>query len=215
MTEAVIFDLDGTLLDTLQDLCNSTNYALRQSGFPERSLDEVRRFVGNGVANLMRRAVPEGTTAERTEACLEKFKEHYEVHKCDLTQPYPGILELLETLEKSGYQTAVVSNKFDPAVKGLCEQYFPGRISVAVGEREAEGVRKKPAPDMVEEALCQLGVRGEAAVYVGDSEVDVETAKNAGLRCVSVSWGFRTGEELREAGAAQIVDRPQELANLL
>lgn len=178
-------------------------------------MNEIRRFVGNGVANLMKKAVPDGTCAEETEACLELFRKHYEIHKCDRTKPYEGILPLLDQLRERGIKVAVVSNKFDLAVKGLCEQYFSGLIAVAVGEREAEGVRRKPAPDMVELALKELGLTRDRAIYVGDSEVDVATAKNAGLECVSVTWGFRNRETLLMAGAECCVDRPDQLLELL
>lgn len=206
-----IFDLDGTLLDTLQDLANSLNYALKNIGFPQRSIEEVRRFVGNGIRKLIERGVPAGTSEEETERVLADFMEHYKAHCSDSTKPYDGICELLAALKEKGYLTAVVSNKADAAVKILCEKYFPGKFDAVVGERQC--VRKKPAPDTVNSVLAQLGIDREDAVYIGDSEVDVETAKNAGMDCVSADWGFRSRAELTQAGAAKIISCPTEILN--
>ena len=195
----VIFDLDGTLLDTLQDLANAVNYALRAQGMPERTIEEVRQFVGNGVRLLMIRAIPDGENNPLFEETFALFKSYYGEHCNDNTKPYDGIMEMLETLQEHGYAVAIVSNKIDFAVKELNEMYFQGIVPVAIGEKE--GIRRKPAPDTVEEALRELGRTKEEAVYVGDSDVDIETAKNAGMPCISVLWGFRDRAFLEEHGA--------------
>ena len=205
-----IFDLDGTLLDTLQDLAGSVNYSLRQHGMPEHSLDDIRRFVGNGVRRLMERAVPDGTDNPQFEAAFATFREHYMLHSLDTTRPYEGITEVLRQLKDEGCLLAVVSNKMMAATQALVAHFFP-EITVAIGEHEAEGIRKKPAPDTVYEALRQLGADREGAVYVGDSDVDIQTARNAGLPCISVLWGFRDRDFLLRHGAATFIDRPQQL----
>ena len=211
--QTVIFDLDGTLLDTLQDLADSTNYALSVHRMPARTLEEVRTFVGNGVGRLIHLAVPEGTPAEEEAACLADFRAHYLLNMENKTAPYPGVPALLEHLQAAGIRTAVVSNKFDGAVKGLCQNYFGDRLPVAIGE--SQGVARKPAPDTVFRALAELGAGADRAVYVGDSDVDIATARNAGLPCISVSWGFRDADFLTAHGARQIVDSPAELETLL
>ena len=213
--KAVIFDLDGTLLNTLQDLCNSTNAALTQFGYPTRTLDEVRSFVGNGVKLLILRALG----VEKPENCPDfddvfaAFRAHYADHSNDCTCAYPGIMELLAKLKEAGAPMAIVSNKLDPAVKQLNEIYFKDFISVAIGENEAAGVKKKPAPDTVYAALRELGVSPEDAVYVGDSEVDIATAKNAGIPCISVTWGFRDRAWLLAHGAEIFCDTPEDVWN--
>ena len=207
--DLLIFDLDGTILDTLEDLKLSTNYALTFHGFPERTLDEVRRFVGNGIGKLIERAVPAGTPEKETQRVLATFKRHYGAHCADHTKPYEKIPEFLKAVRESGCQTAVVSNKADFAVQELCEQYFPGMFDFVVGERE--GIRRKPCPDSVNEVLKTLRKTKEQAVYVGDSDVDVETAKNAGMPVIGVSWGFRGRKFLEEHGAERIADEPEDL----
>jgi phosphoglycolate phosphatase len=209
--QTYIFDLDGTLLDTLGDLAASVNYSMRTHGMPEHSVDEVRLFVGNGVRRLMERAVPGGAAHPAFEAAFATFRRHYMEHSLDTTRPYEGIPELLQELKRRGRHTAVVSNKFDAATKELCRHFFPDTIDVAVGEHEAEGIRKKPAPDTVLQALSQLGVGQEGAVYVGDSDVDIQTARNSGLPCISVLWGFRNREFLLAHGAETFVSQPSEL----
>lgn len=204
-----VFDLDGTLLDTLVDLAASCNHALRAFGMPERTIDEVRRFVGNGVRLLMERAVPDGPDNPQFEECLAEFRRHYLVHNLDTTRPYPGIPEMLQRLKAEGCHIAVVSNKFYDATRALCAHFFGDTVAVAIGERE--NIRKKPAPDTVVEALRQLGVGSEDAVYVGDSDVDVETARNAQMPCVSVLWGFRDRDFLVEHGATTFINKPEEL----
>ncbi len=215
-----IFDLDGTLLDTLDDLHAATNAALTHAGYPPRTREEVRAFVGNGVEMLIRRALPAGADESVVPATLADFKAAYAAGCAVKTAPYPGILALLDALRAQNIRIAVVSNKFDAAVKDLCARYFGDRIEVAVGEREADGVRKKPAPDTVFEALRRLGVPPSSAaplsaVYIGDSEVDIETARAAGLPCLSVTWGFRDEAVLRAAGATAIVRTSAELLSLL
>lgn len=209
----VIFDLDGTLLDTLQDLADAVNYALRKEGMPERTIDEVRRFVGNGVRLLMIRAVPGGESNPLFEETFAQFKEYYGEHCNDNTKPYEGMIELLETLKSKGYSVAIVSNKIDFAVKELSALYFKGIVPVAIGEKE--GVRRKPAPDTVREALKELGRIAEESVYVGDSDVDIETAKNAGMPCVSVLWGFRDREFLEEHGAKRYARTAEDVLKLV
>ena len=206
-----IFDLDGTLLDTLQDLAASVNYALRKHGMPEHSIDDVRRFVGNGVRLLMERAIPDGAQNPDFEATFATFREHYMHHSLDTTHPYPGIPEVLAELKARGCRLAVVSNKMMAATQELIRHFFPDTIEVAIGEHEAEGIRKKPAPDTVFAALKELGVGKEDAVYVGDSDVDIQTARNSGLPCISVLWGFRDKDFLIKHGAETFVSKPSEL----
>lgn len=210
--EAILFDLDGTLLNTLEDLKDSCNAALEACGYAPRTLDEVRRFVGNGVGLLIRRALPEGAGEEEWARCLALFKAHYQNNLDNKTRPYPGIEQALDALLARGYRIGVVSNKFDAAVKALCAHHFP-RIQVAVGERE--GVRKKPAPDSALAAAQALGVRPASTLYVGDSEVDIQTARNAGMDCLSVDWGFRPEAVLREAGATRIIHSPGALLDAI
>lgn len=209
--QTYVFDLDGTLLDTLGDLAASTNYALRTHGMPEHSLDDVRRFVGNGVRVLMERAVPQGAENPQFEAAFQTFRTHYMQHSLDTTKPYDGILETLEALKAEGCRLAVVSNKMMAATQELCRHFFRDTIEVAIGEHEAQGIRKKPAPDTVNEAFRQLGVGKERAVYVGDSDVDILTARNSGLPCVSVLWGFRDRDFLIQHGAETFISAPSEL----
>ena len=204
-----IFDLDGTLLSTLADLAASTNYALRTHHMPERSLDEVRRFVGNGVKKLMERAIPDGLNNPLFEETFATFRQHYMQHNLDTTQPYPGIMQLLEQLKAEGKNIAVVSNKFYAATRELCRHFFSDLVPVAIGERD--DIRKKPAPDTVIEALRELGVDKEGAVYIGDSDVDIMTAKNSGMPCVSVLWGFRDKEFLLEHGATTLISQPEDM----
>ncbi|MBQ8948982.1 MAG: HAD-IIIA family hydrolase [Prevotella sp.] len=206
-----IFDLDGTLLDTLGDLAASVNYALRQHGMPEHSLDDVRRFVGNGVRLLMERAVPDGAANPLFEEAFATFRRYYMDHALDTTRPYDGIPETLAELHKRGCHIAVVSNKMMAATRELCHHFFPDTVEVAIGEHEAEGIRKKPAPDTVLAALHELGVGKDEAVYVGDSDVDIETARNAGIPCISVLWGFRDRDFLLQHGARHFVSTPKEL----
>ena len=204
MKDTIIFDLDGTLLDTLQDLADSVNAALSANGFPMRTVDEVRRFVGNGVRRLMELAIEDGVHHPLFEKTLADFKAHYALHCMDKTAPYDGVLPLLESLNRRGYKLAVVSNKFDAAVKELNLQYFGDWIPVAIGEKAT--VRKKPAPDSVFAAIEALGSDISRSIYVGDSEVDILTAKNAGIPCALVTWGFRDRAYLIENGGELLFD---------
>ena len=207
--QLAIFDLDGTLLNTLEDLADSTNYIMQKFGYPERTIKEVRNFVGNGIRKLLERSAPTGTPAEEIGRMFEQFKEYYGAHCADKTKPYDGIMELLDALKEQGIKLAVVSNKADYAVKALCEQYFYGYFDEAVGERT--DIARKPAPDTVNEVLKNLQIEKSQAVYIGDSEVDVQTAKNAEMDCIAVDWGFRDKEVLEEAGAETIVSTPAEV----
>lgn len=207
--KAVIWDLDGTLLDTLQDLASAVNHSLEAFGLPLRSVEEVRTFVGNGIRKLIDRAVPAGTDPATADGVFGEFRTYYAAHCSDTTAPYEGIPGLLADLARAGVKMAIVSNKADFAVQDLTRHYFGDKIAVAVGARE--DMPKKPAPDMVEYALTALGITKGEAVYVGDSEVDVITARNTGMDCLSVAWGFRSEEILRAAGATTILRTPQEL----
>lgn len=213
LAKAVLFDLDGTLLNTLEDLADSVNAALATMGYAPRSLEEVRTFVGNGVRLLIRRALPPEADEQAVEQCLARFRDHYSHNMDHKTSPYTGIEALLEMLKRRGVRLAVVSNKYDAAVKQLCLSHFAPWVEAAIGERP--GVEKKPAPDGALTALRELGVSSEGAVYVGDSDVDIATAHNAGLPCISVSWGFRSRQSLVEAGALRIADTPAQLAQML
>lgn len=207
MYEAIIFDLDGTLLDTLEDLEAAVNAALSFCGLPLRSREEVRLFVGNGIAKLMERAV--GERMDCFEKAFAEFKRYYALHCKEQTKPYHGILELLHILKEKGVKTAVLSNKADFAVKLLAEEYFDGLLMEAVGENEAQGIRKKPAPDALYAVMENLQTKN--AVYVGDSEVDVQTAKNAGVDCICVTWGFRDKACLQACGGRMFVNEPMEI----
>ena len=204
-----VFDLDGTLLNTINDLAASVNFALKEYGMSQHTVDEVRNFVGNGVKKLMERAVPDGLDNPLFEDAYATFKKHYLEHGLDTTKPYPGIVDLLRELKKRGKNIAVVSNKFYDATGELVRHFFGEYVKVAIGERE--NIRKKPAPDTVLEAFRLLGVDKEEAVYIGDSDVDVNTAKNVGIPCISVLWVFRDKEFLIENGATTFVETPQEI----
>lgn len=200
--KAVLFDMDGTLLDTLADMAAAVNHILSVHGYPLRTVEEVRAFVGNGARKLMERALPPDVTGDAFEALLEEYRQRYEAHACVKTAPYPGVPAVLAALHRAGVRCAVVSNKPDGATRELAARFFPGLP--AFGQRD--GIPAKPAPDMVYHALAELGVEASAAAYVGDSEVDVALARNAKLPLVAVSWGFRGREALEEAGAALVVD---------
>ncbi len=207
--EAVIFDLDGTLTDTLGDLKNSVNFALREFGFSERTLDEVRSFVGNGVRKLVYLSVPENTDEEIAERCLSVFKEYYKNNSLVETKPYDGIISMLETLKKQGVKTAVVTNKMHEAAEEIVKIFFGNLIDITLGQ--IDGVAQKPQPDGIYHVIQKLGVSKEKAVYVGDSEVDCITAKNAGIPCIGVTWGFRDKSVLIENGADYIADIPDDV----
>lgn len=201
-----IFDMDGTILNTLEDLRDSLNFALKASGYPQRTLAQVRSFVGNGIQKLVERAMPKDAGAEAQEGVYKIFREYYNDHSAVKTRPYEGITALLTALRAEGVKLAVVSNKPDAAVRTLCDKYFAGLFDAAAGERD--GIAKKPAPDSVLDVLSRLGVQKENAVYIGDSEVDIATAANSGLACIAVDWGFRDGDFLAANGADIIVSSP-------
>lgn len=207
--DTYIFDLDGTLLATLGDLTASTNHAMRAFGMPQHTVDDVRRFVGNGIRKLIERAVPGGTANPKFDDVYAVFMEHYLEHSLDTTRPYDGIMELLAELKRRGRNMAIVSNKYCTATEALCRHFFNDYISVAIGE--SSQIRKKPAPDSVFEAMRRLQADPATTVYVGDSEVDVATARNSGLPCISVLWGFRDKEFLMENGATTFVNKPSEI----
>ncbi len=211
MYETVIFDLDGTLLNTLDDLHDAVNAALVAYNLPPRSKEEVRAFVGNGIVKLMERAV--GSKEQRTDfdGILTAFKAYYKEHCKDKTAPYAGIMPLLSALKERGIKTAVVSNKADFAVKLLADEYFDGLLLTAVGENESAGIRKKPAPDSLLAVMEELNADKTTTVYVGDSEVDILTAKNAGVDCLSVTWGFKDRAFLTANGARAFIDEPLQI----
>lgn len=211
--EAVIFDLDGTLLNTLDDLADSVNYALKNNGMPARSVDEVRNFVGNGIGKLMERSVPNGRENPLFDKAFADFKAHYDKNCRNKTKPYDKIMPMLKTLKENNVKLAIVSNKADFAVQKLSEDFFEGLIDYSVGERE--GIRRKPAPDSVNEVIKKFGVKKEKAIYVGDSDVDIMTAENANLSCISVSWGFKGRKFLEDMNAKIIIDSPDEIFDLL
>jgi phosphoglycolate phosphatase len=222
MTTTIIFDLDGTLMNTLDDLHDSVSYALREEGLEPNSKQDTRRYLGNGIRNLVNRSV-EQTCPTADDALknrvFDTFRSHYVAHSMDKTAPYEGVEKMLKECKKRGFLTAIVSNKLDPAVKDLHQAFFANVVDVAIGETKA--VKRKPAPDMVDEAIRQLSllkgnpIKKEECIYIGDSEVDLQTAKNSKLPCISVSWGFRERNFLMEQGAKVIIDRPKELFEYL
>ncbi len=209
----MVFDMDGTILDTLSDLAASVNYALSSCGYPERTQSDIRKALGNGVEALIKETAPRTISGEDRARCLGIFKNYYSENMYIKTAPYPGIKQLCSDLKTSGCRLAVVSNKFDAAVKKLCDIYFKGIFDVAIGE--SPSVRKKPAPDSVLKALADLGVSKEDAVYIGDSEVDYNTALNSGLPCICVTWGFRERAELEKLGAKIFADKPSDILDLI
>lgn len=211
--ELVIFDMDGTILYTLDDICDGVNASLSKHGLPVRTKDEIRRHIGNGIRHEIESSVPEGTKESMIDAVFHDFHAWYEIHCNDRTRPYDGIVELLEDLKQAGIHCAVVSNKADYAVKALNEIYFKGLLEAGVGEKD--GIARKPAPDEVDEVLRLLNMERNRAVYIGDSEVDIETAANAGMDCIGVSWGYRDRKWLQEYGAEVIVDDVSQLRQLL
>lgn len=213
MINTVIFDLDGTLLDTLQDLADSVNYALKTNQLPYRTTDEIRMFLGNGYKYLITHVVPNNTLPVVAEDTLKTFKAYYQDHCFDTTQPYAGIIDMLKTLQEKKIKMAIVSNKGNDAVQELVPHFFKGLISIAVGESAT--VRRKPNPDTVLEAMEKLGSNKSESIYVGDSEVDYETAQNASISCVSCSWGFRSKSFLQQLGSTCIIDHPKELIDIL
>lgn len=215
MIDTIIFDLDGTLLNTLEDLTDSVNYVMERYGYPVHTIEEIRRYVGNGAAKLIERSVPQGIADPVYREMLESFREHYAAHCENKTAPYAGVMEMLSAARQAGYRMAIVSNKPDRAVKLLGAKFFGEYVQHFHGDRE--GGQRKPAPDMVYRALRELDSDAEHAVYVGDSEVDLQTAANVPMTCISVTWGFRTREQLLDAGASKehMIKTPQELLPLL
>lgn len=211
--KAVVFDMDGTILDTLDDLADSVNHALEMYGFPKRRRNEVRAFLGNGMVRLVHLCVPDGTSEEVEAKVLKEHKRYYPLHSTDKTKPYDGITELLKYLKQKGIKTAVVSNKSDSNVQALVKRYFDGLFDVSVGARD--GIPRKPAADLVNIALEELGVDKSDAVYIGDSDVDLATARNSGLKMITVLWGFRDRKMLEEHGAEVFVNTSKELEELL
>ena len=209
----VIFDMDGTVLDTLEDLTVSVNYVLSKFNMPEHSEEEYRKFFGNGIKYALKCAVPEETPEEVIEEMLPIFREYYNGHCLDRTKPYDGIIELMSMLKANGYKMAIVSNKIDSAVKELNDRFFSEYVDVAIGEKA--GIKRKPAPDTVLAALDELGSKKEAAVYIGDSEVDLQTAINSELPCISVLWGFRDKDFLISKGASVFAETPEEVYDIL
>ena len=209
----IIFDMDGTVLNTLDDLTDSVNYVFSKFGLPARSRDEYRQFFGNGIGYAMKCAAPEGTPDSLIEEMIPVFKEYYDIHCLDKTGPYDGIIDLMKELRNSGCKMAIVSNKIDSAVKELNERFFSEYVSVAIGERP--GVSRKPAPDTVFAALAELGSSTDEAVYIGDSEVDLMTAKNSNLPCIAVLWGFRDRDFLIKNGASAFAKTPEDIISYL
>lgn len=209
----VIFDLDGTLLYTLEDLTDSVNYVLNQNGYAQRTLEEVKNFVGNGVPLLIKRVLPEGVNDLTFNKCLEEFKNYYSENMYNKTKPYDGIINLLEQLKKSGYKIGVVSNKFDYAVKKLCIKYFNDLIDISVGQKD--GIEPKPSPDTVFEVIKRLNSTANECIFVGDSEVDIDTANNAEIPCLSVVWGYKTVGFLYEHGATNLIYEPEDILELI
>lgn len=215
MTKAVIFDLDGTLLNTLDDLADSCNETLRQMNFPLRSIDEVRQFVGNGIAKLMELAIPNGKKNPEYGKSVLLMKENYAKNWQNKTRPYDGILDLISTLNEMKIKTGIVSNKPDAQVKELAEYYFSSSIKRETAVGDFEGRNRKPSPDSVLEVMRILEVNRDETIYVGDSDVDIKTAKNAGIPCISVTWGFRDRNFLLDSGAQKLVDKPEEILKYL
>lgn len=208
-----IFDLDGTLLDTLEDLKDSVNFALTKSGFPPRNLDEIRSFIGSGARHLCTCALPNDASDETITKVMSDFQEHYKENGENATRPYDGICEMLSAFKKAGVKTAVLSNKPNHAVIPLCEHYFPALIDFAAGE--IAGIPRKPAPDGVLRILEHFGVKKSEAVFIGDADTDVITAKNAGLDAIAVTWGFRDVECLKKAGATVFANSTEELTRII
>ena len=211
--QAVLFDMDGTVLDTLDDLCDSINHSLAEFSLPQVSREHVRQCLGNGAAFLVSHSIPAGSSPELEADVLAFYKPWYDAHCLIKTAPYEGILPMMQSLKEHGLRLAIISNKPDRAVQELSDAFFPGLLELSVGE--SPSVRRKPAPDTVLTAASQIGLSVDQCVYVGDSEVDLQTARNAGMDCISVTWGFRDEAQLIEAGASVLVRTPEELESFL
>ncbi len=209
----IVFDMDGTVLNTLEDLTVSMNYVLDRFNMPGHRLEEYRLFFGNGVKEALRLSLPEGASADIIDEMMVVFKEHYDAHCLDRTRPYDGIVDVMRQLKEKGYRLAIVSNKIDSAVKELNDRFFADYVDTALGEKT--GINRKPAPDMVYAALKEMGSTKEESIYIGDSEVDLMTARNSELPCISVLWGFRDKKYLIEQGADCFADRPEDIIRIL
>ena len=209
----IVFDMDGTVLNTLEDLTVSMNYVLDRFNMPGHRLEEYRLFFGNGVKEALRLSLPEGASAYIIDEMMVVFKEHYDAHCLDRTRPYDGIVDVMRQLKEKGYRLAIVSNKIDSAVKELNDRFFADYVDTALGEKT--GINRKPAPDMVDAALKEMGSTKEESIYIGDSEVDLMTARNSELPCISVLWGFRDKDYLVEQGADCFADRPEDIIRIL
>lgn len=213
MRKLVIFDLDGTLLYTLEDLMHSVNFSLDLFGYETKTLEEVSSYVGNGVEYLMRQATPRDIDEKEFGLCYACFKDHYSKHCCENTRPYDGIVETLSILKERGVKVGIVSNKFQSAAEDVCEHYFNGLYDVVKGE--SDDCRRKPAPDGINMICSQYGVDNDEVIFFGDSEVDVKTAENAGVYCVSVLWGYRDRETLTEHGAKLFIENPLDIVDMI
>ena len=211
--DLIIFDMDGTILNTLEDLKNSLNYVLQQAGYQTRTLEEVRTFVGNGIRKTIERARPSDIEEEKVDELFSLFMDYYAIHNTDNTKPYNGVIELLKELKHLGYKTAVVSNKQNSAVKSLCKKFFTGLFDVEIGEKV--NIAKKPEPDEVNEVLKILNIDRTKSIYIGDSEVDIQTAQNSKMKSIIVDWGFRDRKFLYEHGAEVIVSNPSEILDII
>lgn len=211
--DLIIFDMDGTILNTLEDLKNSLNYVLQQAGYQTRTLEEVRTFVGNGIRKTIERALPSDIEEEKVDELFSLFMDYYAIHNTDNTKPYNGVIELLKELKHLGYKTAVVSNKQNSAVKSLCKKFFTGLFDVEIGEKA--NIAKKPEPDEVNEVLKILNIDRTKSIYIGDSEVDIQTAQNSKMKSIIVDWGFRDRKFLYEHGAEVIVSNPSEILDII
>ena len=209
----LIFDLDGTLLYTLEDLTDSVNYVMSKFNYKLRTIDEIRQSVGNGVSLLIERTIPEGSKNPRFSECIELFKDHYSKNMFNKTQPYDGIIDLLKRLKREDYNLAVVSNKFDSAVKELVKFYFDGLVDIAIGQ--SDNINKKPSPDGVNVIISALGVDKSECIYVGDSEVDIETANNSGIPCLTVTWGYKDIDFLYNRGASTLIYSPEDILEIV
>ena len=213
--KGILFDMDGTVLETLRDLNSAINHTMEHFGYKTQSLEQTKYNVGNGSRRLIERSVPAGTSDGEIERILDYYLPYYNAHSNETTAPYDGITELMKALKAEGLRLAIVSNKPDETVRELSEVYFSGLLETGVGENERKGIRRKPAPDTALSAAALMGLEPGECLYVGDSEVDVLTAKNAGMDCASVLWGFRTEQELREAGAKLFFSTPEELGEFI
>ena len=209
----IVFDCDGTLLDTATDLANAVNHVLRTHNFPEKSLAEVKAALGNAVTYLMRQCLPSSVADDELAPYIEEFKAYYGEHLKDTTAPYPGILDMLDALREKGYKLAIVSNKIQEGVTPLNKEYFGDRLPVAIGERP--GLQRKPAPDMILQALKELDSTQSESIYIGDSEVDVATAKNSGLLCIGVTWGFRDEQLHKDLGVKHIARKSEDIVTII